>query len=63
MHPFDLLLVGLLAAMVGLVTATMPRIIWEAFFAPDPPILTPTARRFCQLLYEANRQPGPRLAI
>jgi hypothetical protein len=53
-------LLAVAAFLTLAVVVTFPQIVRDACH-PEPPILTPTARKFCRMLYEANRAPGPRL--
>lgn len=49
---------ALVLALIAIVT--FPQIVRDAC-VPEPPILTPAARKFCRMLYEANRPRGSRL--
>lgn len=54
MDLFELMLTGLIASLLSAIIVYFPFVIRDAF-ARQPEVLTPAARRFIELLYEANR--------
>lgn len=57
MGPIEYLMAGVAVALAVVMLAAFPQIIRDAC-TPEPPILTPTARHFCRLLFEANQRRG-----